>query len=45
LDKELDLGMVDAFYKTLQDLVTAAPKLFVELGKAVVRYWKRRGGF
>ncbi|WP_439372677.1 hypothetical protein [Bradyrhizobium sp. DASA03120] len=42
LNKELDLKLVDAYYKSLGDLVRAAPRLFLKLSEAVARYSARR---
>lgn len=42
LNKELDLKLIDSFYKSLGDLVRAVPRLFVKLSEAVARYFARR---
>jgi hypothetical protein len=42
LGKELDLKLIDGFYKSLGDLVRAVPRLFVKLSEAVARYLARR---
>jgi hypothetical protein len=34
--------LVDSFYRSLRTLVEGAPKLFVNLAKAVGRYFTRR---
>lgn len=43
LNGELDLKLVDSFYRSLRTLVEGAPNLFANLAKAVGRYFSRRG--
>lgn len=43
LNKELDLALIDGWYKSLRKLVETTPRLFSQLGRAVERYFGRRG--
>lgn len=43
LNRELDLKLVDSWYKSLRGLVESAPRIFLRLATAVARYFTRRG--